>query len=97
MLEEEGILFAESGRKILPNFFVEGESSTLLPNADLKQKSKTATMTSGKRKVENEKSTGQPTSRTKKSEYFDSATDIEATIKEEILKVLQKRDVGKTC
>jgi len=70
----------------------------LLPNADLKQKSKTATMASGKRKVENEKSTGQPTSRTKKSEYFDTATDIEATImKEEILNVLQKRDVGKTC
>jgi hypothetical protein len=54
MLVEEGILFDESGRKILPNFFVEGESSTLLPNADLKQKSKTATMASGKRKVENE-------------------------------------------
>lgn len=97
MLEEEGILFDESGRKILPNFFVEGESSTLLPNDDLKQKSKTATMASGKRKVENEQSTGQPTSRTKKSEYFDTATDIEATIKEEILNVLQKRDVGKTC
>lgn len=96
MLKEEGILFDESGRKILPNFFVEGESSMLFPNDDLKQKSKTATMANGKRKVENEQSTGQLTPRTKKSEYFDTATDIEATIKEEILNVLQKRD-GKTC
>ena len=91
MLEEEGIVFDESGTKILQNFFVEGESSTLLPMDDLRRKSKTETMASGNRKVEIAQA-----SRTKKSKYFDT-TDIEATIKVEILNLLQKRDVGKTC
>ena len=97
LLEAEGIAFEEDGKicKIREDFFVQVEPAS--NNQDARPKSKTNEKGSKKRKLQED---GPKAASTKtKSKYFDTKTSSvsEETLKQEILNLLGKRDVGKTC
>lgn len=95
MLEEEGIIFEEGGKgnKIRKDFFVEFPSVSK-PGA--KRKSAASSKGSKRLTVEEPKS-NQVAITKKKSKYFDTDAVSEGKIKQEILNLLHKRQVGKTC
>ena len=95
MLEEEGIIFEIEGKynKIRKDFFVE---STSVSNLATKPKG-AATGKGSKRQKMDEPPLNQSATKKTKSKYFDTDTVSEDTLKQEILNLLQKRQVGKTC
>mmetsp|Transcript_21856 Transcript_21856/g.47514 ORF Transcript_21856/g.47514 Transcript_21856/m.47514 type:complete len:97 (+) Transcript_21856:428-718(+) len=96
MLEEEGIIFEKDGKssKIRKDFFV--ESASVTNSATTKPTSTASGKGKGSKKRKTEEPASNQTATTKrKSKYF--ATVPEEKLKEEILNLLQKRTVGKTC
>lgn len=97
LLEGEGVVFEENG-KIHKHCFVDASSETSTTST-----TKSNTKVSKKRKVEDAtvKTTSTKTSAKKKkkskSKYFNNASETETILKKEILDLLQKRQVGKTC
>ena len=97
MLEGEGVVFEENGR-IHKDCFVGVSSETTTSST-----TKSDTKVSKKRKVEEAtvKATSTNTAAKKKksksSKYFNTASETETILKKEILDLLRKRQVGKTC
>ena len=97
LLEGEGVVFEENG-KIHKDYFVGVSSETATSTT-----TKSNTKVSKKRKVEDAtvKTTSTNTAAKKKekskSKYFNTASETETILKKEILDLLQKRQVGKTC
>jgi len=94
LLEEEGVVFEEEGKsnKIREDFFVEGTS---VSKSIIKRKSATRSKGSKKQKIVEEPPSNQTATEKRKSKYFDTA--FEEKLKQEIINLLQKRQVGKTC
>jgi len=95
LLEEEGIIFEIEGKynKIRKDFFVESAS---VSNSVTKPKGAASGKGKGSKRQEmDEPPLNQPATKKTKSKYFDTVS--EETLKQEILNLLQKRQVGKTC
>lgn len=105
MLEEEGIVFGEGGMsdKIPGEFFVDESSSSSSASVS-KPATKSKVPPGRKGATKKRKMDASPpdeiqlTTKAKgKSKYFATAVVSEERLKDEILNLLQKRDVGKTC
>ena len=107
MLEEEGVVFEDDGKRIKKEYFVESttsasaaksaEADTTTKPKRKTAKSKEAKKRKAKESISNESTTS--ASSKSKSKYFNTNTTAvsEAKLKQEILNLLQKRQAGKTC